>query len=42
MMSDKIKETIANYDQKKIHIGVLGSHSALEIASGAQQEGLKL
>jgi 5-formaminoimidazole-4-carboxamide-1-(beta)-D-ribofuranosyl 5'-monophosphate synthetase len=41
MMSDKIKETIANYDQKKIHIGVLGSHSALEIASGAQQEGFK-
>ena len=41
MMNDKIKETIANYDQKKIHIGVLGSHSALEIASGAKQEGFK-
>ena len=41
MMNDKIKETIAKYDQKKIHIGVLGSHSALEIASGAQQEGFK-
>ena len=41
MMNDKIKETISKYDQKKIHIGVLGSHSALEIASGAQQEGFK-
>ena len=41
MMNDKIKETIAKYDQKKIHIGVLGSHSALEIASGAKQEGFK-
>ena len=41
MMNDKIKETIAKYDQKKIRIGVLGSHSALEIASGAQQEGFK-
>jgi 5-formaminoimidazole-4-carboxamide-1-(beta)-D-ribofuranosyl 5'-monophosphate synthetase len=40
-MSEKIKETIAKYDQNKIHIGVLGSHSALEIASGAQQEGFK-
>ncbi len=41
MMNEKIKETIAKYDPKKIHIGVLGSHSALEIASGAQQEGFK-
>lgn len=41
MMNDKIKETIANYDQKKIRIGVLGSHSALEIASGAKQEGFQ-
>jgi 5-formaminoimidazole-4-carboxamide-1-(beta)-D-ribofuranosyl 5'-monophosphate synthetase len=41
MMNDKIKETIAKYDPKKIRIGVLGSHSALEIASGAQQEGFK-
>ena len=40
-MNDKIKETIADYDQTKIHIGVLGSHSALEIASGAKQEGFK-
>jgi 5-formaminoimidazole-4-carboxamide-1-(beta)-D-ribofuranosyl 5'-monophosphate synthetase len=41
MMQDKIKQTIADYDQKKIRIGVLGSHSALEIASGAKQEGFK-
>jgi 5-formaminoimidazole-4-carboxamide-1-(beta)-D-ribofuranosyl 5'-monophosphate synthetase len=41
MMQDKIKQTIAKYDPKKIRIGVLGSHSALEIASGAKQEGFE-
>jgi 5-formaminoimidazole-4-carboxamide-1-(beta)-D-ribofuranosyl 5'-monophosphate synthetase len=41
MMNDKIKQIIANYDPKKIRIGVLGSHSALEIASGAKQEGFE-
>ncbi len=41
MMKDKIKETIETYDPKQIRIGVLGSHSALEIASGAKQEGLE-
>jgi 5-formaminoimidazole-4-carboxamide-1-(beta)-D-ribofuranosyl 5'-monophosphate synthetase len=41
MMNDKIKQTIAKYDPKKIRIGVLGSHSALEIASGAKQEGFE-
>lgn len=40
-METKITQTIADYDPKKIHIGVLGSHSALEIASGAKQEGFK-
>ncbi|MCW3996567.1 MAG: formate--phosphoribosylaminoimidazolecarboxamide ligase family protein [Candidatus Bathyarchaeota archaeon] len=40
-MNDKIKRTIENYDFKKVRIGVLGSHSALEIASGAKQEGLE-
>jgi 5-formaminoimidazole-4-carboxamide-1-(beta)-D-ribofuranosyl 5'-monophosphate synthetase len=40
-MKTKITQTIDDYDQKKIHIGVLGSHSALEIASGAKQEGFK-
>jgi 5-formaminoimidazole-4-carboxamide-1-(beta)-D-ribofuranosyl 5'-monophosphate synthetase len=41
MMNDKIKQVIDNYDPKKIRIGVLGSHSALEIASGAKQEGFQ-
>jgi 5-formaminoimidazole-4-carboxamide-1-(beta)-D-ribofuranosyl 5'-monophosphate synthetase len=41
MMNEKIKETLAKYDPKKIRIGVLGSHSALEIASGAKQEGFQ-
>ena len=40
-MQDKIKQTLADYNQEKIYIGVLGSHSALEIASGAKQEGFK-
>lgn len=40
-MNKKIKQTIASYDFKKIRIGVLGSHSALEIASGAKQEGFE-
>jgi 5-formaminoimidazole-4-carboxamide-1-(beta)-D-ribofuranosyl 5'-monophosphate synthetase len=40
-MKTKIEQVIANYNQEKIHIGVLGSHSALEIASGAKQEGFK-
>jgi 5-formaminoimidazole-4-carboxamide-1-(beta)-D-ribofuranosyl 5'-monophosphate synthetase len=41
MMNLKIKERITNYDSKNIRIGVLGSHSALEIASGAKQEGFE-
>jgi 5-formaminoimidazole-4-carboxamide-1-(beta)-D-ribofuranosyl 5'-monophosphate synthetase len=40
-MNEKIKETLAKYNPEKIRIGVLGSHSALEIASGAKQEGFK-
>ena len=40
-MQDKIKQVIGDYDHKKIRIGVLGSHSALEIASGAKQEGFE-
>src|SRR5674476_1059854 len=40
-MNNKIKETLGDYNPKKIHVGVLGSHSALEIASGAKQEGFK-
>ncbi len=41
MMENKIKEVIREYDPRKIRIGVLGSHSALEIASGAKQEGFE-
>ena len=39
MIGDDVKKALAGYDPKKIRIGVLGSHSALEIASGAKQEG---
>jgi 5-formaminoimidazole-4-carboxamide-1-(beta)-D-ribofuranosyl 5'-monophosphate synthetase len=41
MMENKIKEVIRGYDPRNIRIGVLGSHSALEIASGAKQEGFE-
>jgi 5-formaminoimidazole-4-carboxamide-1-(beta)-D-ribofuranosyl 5'-monophosphate synthetase len=41
MMEGKIKEVIREYDPRNIRIGVLGSHSALEIASGAKQEGFE-
>jgi 5-formaminoimidazole-4-carboxamide-1-(beta)-D-ribofuranosyl 5'-monophosphate synthetase len=35
---NKIEEIVKSYDPKKIKIGVLGSHSALEVAHGAKQE----
>jgi len=41
MLNGKIKQVIKKYNPKEIRIGVLGSHSALEIASGAKQEGLE-
>ena len=41
MISDKIKQVIKKYNPKEVRIGVLGSHSALEIASGAKQEGFE-
>lgn len=41
MLGNEIREVIKTYDSKQIRIGVLGSHSALEIASGAKQEGLE-
>ena len=41
MMETKIKEVVGGYEPRKIRIGVLGSHSALEIASGAKQEGFE-
>jgi 5-formaminoimidazole-4-carboxamide-1-(beta)-D-ribofuranosyl 5'-monophosphate synthetase len=40
-MEGKIKQLLMDYDPEKIRIGVLGSHSALEIASGAKQEGFE-
>jgi 5-formaminoimidazole-4-carboxamide-1-(beta)-D-ribofuranosyl 5'-monophosphate synthetase len=40
-METKIKEVVSGYDPRNIRIGVLGSHSALEIASGAKQEGFE-
>jgi 5-formaminoimidazole-4-carboxamide-1-(beta)-D-ribofuranosyl 5'-monophosphate synthetase len=36
-----IRSVIGLYDQNNLRIGVLGSHSALEIASGAKQEGFE-
>ena len=41
MITDAVRQVIKNYDPQKVRIGVLGSHSALEIASGAKQEGLE-
>jgi 5-formaminoimidazole-4-carboxamide-1-(beta)-D-ribofuranosyl 5'-monophosphate synthetase len=41
MMQEKIKTILRGYDTQKVRIGVLGSHSALEIASGAKQEGFE-
>jgi 5-formaminoimidazole-4-carboxamide-1-(beta)-D-ribofuranosyl 5'-monophosphate synthetase len=41
MMETKIQKVTRGYDPANIRIGVLGSHSALEIASGAKQEGFE-
>ena len=41
MISDDARKIVSEYDAHKIRIGVLGSHSALEIAHGAKQEGFK-
>jgi 5-formaminoimidazole-4-carboxamide-1-(beta)-D-ribofuranosyl 5'-monophosphate synthetase len=38
MNRESIQQIVANYDPDKIRIGVLGSHSALEIGHGAKQE----
>jgi len=37
----EIGKILANYEIQKLRIGVLGSHSALEIAYGAKQEGFE-
>jgi 5-formaminoimidazole-4-carboxamide-1-(beta)-D-ribofuranosyl 5'-monophosphate synthetase len=36
-----VGELVSEYDPREIRIGVLGSHSALEIAYGAKQEGFQ-
>lgn len=40
-MMEKIQSLVETYSQKDIHIGVLGSHSALEVGYGAREEGFK-
>ncbi|MCW3980390.1 MAG: formate--phosphoribosylaminoimidazolecarboxamide ligase family protein [Candidatus Bathyarchaeota archaeon] len=37
----KSRELVLGYDTSQVKIGVLGSHSALEIAHGAKQEGFE-
>jgi len=37
----EVEEVLERYRQKDLHVGVIGSHSALEIAHGVKQEGLK-
>src|SRR4030066_190402 len=41
MMKNEIERIVNEYESENIHVGVLGSHSALEIASGARQEGFQ-
>lgn len=41
MITNKVKNIISEYDPKNVKIGVLGSHSALEIAHGAKEEGFE-
>lgn len=40
-MSSDIRNILDRYDQKKIAIGTLGSHSALNIFKGAKEEGFR-
>jgi len=39
---EQIHEVLSEYDPKQIKIGVLGSHSALEMGHGAKQEGFEV
>ena len=41
MSSESTLECIKNYDLDKLAVGVLGSHSALQILHGARKEGLR-
>jgi 5-formaminoimidazole-4-carboxamide-1-(beta)-D-ribofuranosyl 5'-monophosphate synthetase len=42
VLQERIKQIVAGYSLDKIRIGVLGSHSALEIGYGAKQEGFEV
>jgi len=42
MERERIHEIVAGYDPKEVKIGVLGSHSALEMGHGAKQEGFEV
>ena len=39
--SAQVVDIVKNYDKKNINIGVLGSHSALEVMDGGIDEGIK-
>jgi len=41
MMRDKILRILEDYDTGNIHIGTIGSHSALNILRGAKDEGFR-
>jgi len=38
---EEIGKIVSSYDRRHVRIGVLGSHSALEVAHGAKQEGFE-
>jgi 5-formaminoimidazole-4-carboxamide-1-(beta)-D-ribofuranosyl 5'-monophosphate synthetase len=40
-VTSEVRKLVGRYDPKNIHVGCIGSHSALEIAYGAIKEGLK-
>ena len=42
MIDREIRKVLEGYDRKNIRIGVLGSHSALEIGHGAKEEGFEV
>jgi len=42
MNREQIHQVLNDYDPKEIKIGVLGSHSALEMGHGAKQEGFEV
>jgi 5-formaminoimidazole-4-carboxamide-1-(beta)-D-ribofuranosyl 5'-monophosphate synthetase len=42
LIREEIQQTVTEYDRNAVRIGVLGSHSALEIGHGAKQEGFEV